>query len=43
MKTLQTLSQSTLGLLLCLAVGGLCGVFAAPAGAFAYFIGELYL
>ncbi|WP_158936199.1 dicarboxylate/amino acid:cation symporter [Burkholderia sp. S171] len=43
MKTLQTLSQSTLGLLLCLAVGGLCGVFAAPAGVFAYFIGELYL
>ncbi|WP_031362892.1 dicarboxylate/amino acid:cation symporter [Caballeronia sordidicola] len=43
MKTLQTLSQSTLGLLLCLAVGGLCGVFAAQAGAFAYFIGELYL
>lgn len=35
MKTLQTLSQSTLGLLLCVAVGGLCGVFAAPAGAFA--------
>jgi Na+/H+-dicarboxylate symporter len=43
MKTLQTLSGSTLGLLLCLAVGGLCGVFAAPAGAFAYFIGQLYL
>ncbi|MFM0236604.1 hypothetical protein [Paraburkholderia phytofirmans] len=30
MKTLQTLSQSTLGLLLCVAVGG---VFAWPAGA----------
>jgi Na+/H+-dicarboxylate symporter len=43
MKTLQTLSQSTLGLLLCVAVGGLCGAFAAPAGAFAYFIGQLYL
>lgn len=43
MKTLQTLSQSTLGLLLCLAAGGLCGVFAEPAGAFAYFIGQLYL
>lgn len=43
MKTLQTLSRSTLGLLLCLAVGGLCGVFAEPAGAFAYFIGQLYL
>ncbi|SOE91658.1 Na+/H+-dicarboxylate symporter [Burkholderia sp. D7] len=43
MKTLQILSQSTLGLLLCLAVGGLCGVVAAPAGAFAYFVGELYL
>ncbi|MFL9921722.1 cation:dicarboxylase symporter family transporter [Paraburkholderia fungorum] len=43
MKTLQTLSLSTLGLLLCLAVGGLCGVFAEPVGAFAYFIGQLYL
>ncbi|HEY2022388.1 dicarboxylate/amino acid:cation symporter [Paraburkholderia sp.] len=43
MKALQRFSQSPLGLLLCLAVGGLAGVFAAPAGAFAYFIGQLYL
>jgi Na+/H+-dicarboxylate symporter len=43
MKALQTLSQSTLGLFVCLAVGGLCGVFAEPAGAVAYFIGQLYL
>ena len=38
MKTLQTPSRTSLGL----AGGGLCGVF-APAGAFAYFVGELYL
>lgn len=43
MKALHTLSRSTLGLIACLAVGGLCGVFAEPAGAFAYFVGELYL
>lgn len=43
MKALYTLSRSTLGLIACLAVGGLCGVFAEPAGAFAYFVGELYL
>lgn len=43
MKALHTLSRSTLGLIACLAVGGLCGIFAEPAGAFAYFVGELYL
>jgi Na+/H+-dicarboxylate symporter len=43
MKALHMLSQSTLGLILCLAVGGLCGVFAEPAGALAYFVGQLYL
>ncbi|QGZ64847.1 dicarboxylate/amino acid:cation symporter [Paraburkholderia acidisoli] len=43
MKALHTLSQSTLGLIVCLAVGGLCGVFAEPAGAVAYFVGQLYL
>jgi Na+/H+-dicarboxylate symporter len=43
MKTLRTLSQSTLGLIVCLAVGGLCGVFAEPVGQFAYFVGQLYL
>lgn len=43
MKALHLLSQSTLGLIVCLAVGGLCGVFAEPAGALAYFVGQLYL
>jgi Na+/H+-dicarboxylate symporter len=43
MKALHTLSQSTLGLIACLAVGALCGVFAEPVGAVAYFIGQLYL
>ncbi len=43
MNTLKTLSNSTACLLLCLAVGGLCGVFAAPAGAVAYLVGQLYL
>jgi Na+/H+-dicarboxylate symporter len=43
MKALNMLSQSTLGLIVCLAVGGLCGVFAEPAGAAAYFVGQLYL
>jgi Na+/H+-dicarboxylate symporter len=43
MKALHMLSQSTLGLIICLAVGGLCGVFAEPAGAAAYFAGQLYL
>lgn len=43
MKLLLKLSQSTLALIVCLAVGGLCGVFAAPAGELAYFVGQLYL
>ena len=43
MKTLRSLSNSTLVLLLCVATGALCGVFAAPAGAAAYLIGQLYL
>ncbi|SDD61920.1 dicarboxylate/amino acid:cation symporter [Paraburkholderia lycopersici] len=43
MKALHMLSQSTLGLILCLAVGGLCGLFAEPAAAAAYFVGQLYL
>ncbi|ACC75055.1 cation:dicarboxylase symporter family transporter [Paraburkholderia phymatum] len=43
MRTLRTLSQSTLGLIACLALGGLCGMFAGPVGEFAYFIGQLYL
>ncbi|MGF6742804.1 dicarboxylate/amino acid:cation symporter [Paraburkholderia atlantica] len=43
MKALHMLSQSTLGLIVCLAAGGLCGVFAEPAGAAAYFVGQLYL
>jgi Na+/H+-dicarboxylate symporter len=43
MKTLRTLSNSTLVLLLCVATGALCGVFAAPAGAAAYLVGQLYL
>ncbi|MDR5880064.1 cation:dicarboxylate symporter family transporter [Caballeronia sp. LZ032] len=43
MKALHTLSQSTLGLIVCIAVGALCGVFAEPAGAAAYFVGQMYL
>jgi Na+/H+-dicarboxylate symporter len=43
MNTLRSLSNSTLVLLLCVATGALCGVFAAPAGAAAYLIGQLYL
>ncbi|OXJ22614.1 sodium:dicarboxylate symporter [Burkholderia sp. HI2714] len=43
MKALHMLSQNTLGLIVCLATGGLCGVFAEPAGALAYFVGQLYL
>jgi hypothetical protein len=41
--TLRQASNSTSVLLLCLAAGALCGIFAAPAGAFAYFVGQLYL
>jgi Na+/H+-dicarboxylate symporter len=43
MKTLKRISNSTLGLLLCLVFGGIVGVVAAPLGAAAYFIGQLYL
>ncbi|MFC0401962.1 dicarboxylate/amino acid:cation symporter [Paraburkholderia rhizosphaerae] len=43
MKTLRQLSNSTVVLLLCVATGVLCGVYAAPAGDAVYLIGKLYL
>jgi Na+/H+-dicarboxylate symporter len=43
MKLLKRLSNSTLILLLCFALGGLAGTFAAPIGQFAFFIGQIYL
>ncbi|CAB3749332.1 dicarboxylate/amino acid:cation symporter [Paraburkholderia humisilvae] len=43
MKTLRQLSNSTVVLLLCVAAGVLCGVYAAPAGDAVYLVGKLYL
>ena len=43
MTLLKRLSNSTLVLLLCFALGGLAGSFAPPVGQFAFFVGQLYL
>lgn len=43
MTLLKRLSNSTLILLLCFALGGLAGSFAPPVGRFAFFVGQMYL
>jgi Na+/H+-dicarboxylate symporter len=43
MNVLKRLSNSTLVLLLCFALGGVAGAFAPPVGGFAFFIGQIYL
>ncbi|MDE1180918.1 cation:dicarboxylase symporter family transporter [Paraburkholderia sp.] len=43
MIALKRFSNSTLGLLLCFALGALAGAFAPPVGGFGFFVGQLYL
>jgi Na+/H+-dicarboxylate symporter len=43
MKAWKHLSNSTLALLVCFVMGAIAGVIAAPVGAAAYFVGQLYL
>lgn len=43
MKLLKRLSNSTLVLLLCVALGCAAGAFAPPVGGFAFFVGQIYL
>jgi Na+/H+-dicarboxylate symporter len=43
MNALKRLSNSTFVLLLCMVLGAFAGVFAGPAGALAYFAGQIYL
>jgi Na+/H+-dicarboxylate symporter len=43
MKAWKFISNSTLALMVCFVMGAVAGVVAAPVGAVAYFIGQLYL
>jgi Na+/H+-dicarboxylate symporter len=43
MKLLKRLSNSTLMLLMCFALGGLASSFAPPVGHLAFFVGQIYL
>ena len=43
MKAWKYISNSTLALLVCFVMGAIAGVVAAPVGAAAYFVGQLYL
>jgi Na+/H+-dicarboxylate symporter len=43
MKAWKYISNSTLALLVCFVMGAIAGVIAAPVGAAAYFVGQLYL
>ncbi|CAB3780661.1 dicarboxylate/amino acid:cation symporter [Pararobbsia alpina] len=43
MKAWKSISNSTLALLVCFVMGAIVGIVAAPVGAAAYFVGQLYL